>query len=68
MTEGYTVAQLIKALQDLPQDWLVYDDCCEAICEIHLIGNEQNPFLPNEYVQLKTYYDDPPAGMEPWED
>lgn len=49
----YTVAELIKALQSLPQDLPVLDDCHEGVESVSILEDDC-PWLPNKYVILKT--------------
>lgn len=64
MDDVYTVRQLIRALQDFPQDLPVYDDCREGICAVHIIKDENCPWMPDDYVMLKTTVSELYHGME----
>lgn len=50
----YTVAELIKALQDLPQDLPVLDECCEGIDGMDIVQQVTCPWLPKDYIMLHT--------------
>lgn len=62
MRETLTISQLIKCLQDLPQDLLIYNTSLYGLTGIDLVQiserHSKKWFVPQNFAQLKFQSDD----------